>query len=329
MNMPPKTRIAALRDAHRRKWAALDEDTFQSWVSETPIGHALGPVSTLMESVGYHRRQDHWRCLRCPISLSEQPHWYETFMVQVGAKRIRASKSPLAIRSQTSSGSAGCTARARELPTIEPPAITLHGRPVHILRQEANASADKLGALLHGKHEPSDALKLLNELVKIAERFNQCQKRVAAAVLNPEGLITRISLNYPWLSHVWHAEWLLIRGEVEDGHVPSDAAAKGTFAQQILTDQHPSSQRILTTLKPCRMCAALITRMSFLRGHLPQVYYSTFDPGRQARQTLLDAHSPDRTFCVHHHGQTSETESMDSRHKAECSLEGQWEWQIN
>lgn len=217
-----------------------------------------------------------------------------------------------------------------ELPAIEPPALLLHGRPVHILRQEADAGAEVLHALLHGHHEPKGALALLNELVKISGHFNRCQRRVAAAALSPEGLITRIALNYPWLSHAWHAEWLLVRGEVGDGKVPACMTTSVTRAAQGKVNHHTLSPlRILSTLKPCRMCAALITRISLLRGHIPDVYYTTFDQGRSARQTVLDLHSPDRAFCMHHCATAPDNESLAECAKAECFPEGQWERQIN
>lgn len=55
----------------------------------------------------------------------------------------------------------------------------------------------------------------------------------------------------------------------------------------------PRGTRIITTLKPCRMCAAMIWHCSEDVEAI-RVAYGEHDPGPNARVTILDAGSPDR-----------------------------------
>jgi tRNA(Arg) A34 adenosine deaminase TadA len=55
----------------------------------------------------------------------------------------------------------------------------------------------------------------------------------------------------------------------------------------------PPGARVVTTLKPCRMCAGLVWDRAEDRSQ-PLVVYGEDDPGRAARATVLDAGSDER-----------------------------------
>jgi tRNA(Arg) A34 adenosine deaminase TadA len=295
------------------------------WIgSAAPADHPLGPVFTLLEQIGYHRRQDHWRFLRRPIVLSDHILWHEALMIVIGAKRVCAAYPPKGLTGVFSSHFWDSVEPFLELPPVNPPELVMHGRFVHILRHEAEECSEVLRDLLVFPHDPKSALSCLSQLVTVAERINPCRRRVAAAVLGEDGMVKRIALNYPWLSHVWHAEWLLVRGEVCSRQDSISWYSDPTVRLCSAADRSVSSPAFLSTLKPCRMCAGLITHFAFLLGHLPQVYYSAFDSGRNARQTVLDGCSSDRDFLLLRAGQAVE----GTGGHGECVRHLQWESQI-
>jgi tRNA(Arg) A34 adenosine deaminase TadA len=55
----------------------------------------------------------------------------------------------------------------------------------------------------------------------------------------------------------------------------------------------PAGSRVVSTLKPCRMCAGLVWDQAEDRRHV-LVVYGEDDPGRGARATVLDADSAER-----------------------------------
>ncbi len=58
----------------------------------------------------------------------------------------------------------------------------------------------------------------------------------------------------------------------------------------------PKDSVILTSLKPCRMCAALIWQSSMNRKAL-RVYYAENDPGKNAQDTALEPNTLDRKLA--------------------------------
>ena len=71
--------------------------------------------------------------------------------------------------------------------------------------------------------------------------------------------------------------------------------AQGYFALTGLP--FPRGSQIYSTLKPCRMCAAMIWQMSEFRNEI-LVIYDEFDQGPMAKETILNANSFDRKSAI-------------------------------
>ncbi len=75
--------------------------------------------------------------------------------------------------------------------------------------------------------------------------------------------------------------------------------AEVNLIQNWFRDTHqliPAGAVVLTTLKPCKMCAALIWQCSQDRPSL-QVFYSEMDPGKYAQNTALEPYTLDRELA--------------------------------
>ncbi len=224
-------------------------------------------VSALIEWVGYKQKRDQRSLLRRVIFLNHEPSPEDLLMIKIGAKRYSRVPSAENLPTQIDQ-----KARA-----IERPQIRLQATPVHALASEVTLWRQELRSLFAQPQCAQSALELLDRIAASLER-RKSSRRVGAALLCPKGRVLRVAFNMPWLCHIWHAEWLLL---------------KEHLAENPLADL--KDHRVVSTLKPCRMCAALIQRSFSLReGTPPRVIYQHFDPGPQAARTLLNAGSPDR-----------------------------------
>ena len=100
--------------------------------------------------------------------------------------------------------------------------------------------------------------------------LHQRDRPVAALLVGPDGAILGGSINTNSKDRTRHAEVNLIQG---------------WYARTGL--EIPSGARIFVTLKPCRMCSAMILECAGDRNAI-QVLYAEDDPGPQARNTCLD-----------------------------------------
>lgn len=103
-----------------------------------------------------------------------------------------------------------------------------------------------------------------------------CDRDVAALLVSKSGKILSWALNTNSLNRTLHAELNLIQDYYAQTNSPI-----------------PAGSKIFVTLKPCKMCAGVIWTCSEDPLSI-QVYYSQFDPGRNARSTILDPGSAER-----------------------------------
>lgn len=107
------------------------------------------------------------------------------------------------------------------------------------------------------------------------ERF-RADRPVAAVLLDAEGNVLGQATNAGSRNRTSHAE------------IGAVHAAWALTGKRI-----PAQATLFTTLKPCRMCAALVWWFCEDRTRL-RIEYRDFDPGPQGRSTVLDAESSDR-----------------------------------
>lgn len=108
-----------------------------------------------------------------------------------------------------------------------------------------------------------------------ARLFEQ-HRPVAALLVSPDGKILEAALNANAANRTLHAEINLIQAYYRKNQAPL-----------------PRGSKIYTTLKPCKMCAGMIwTAAEDFRAI--EVVYGEFDPGPNARVTILDPGSPER-----------------------------------
>ncbi len=162
-------------------------------------------------------------------------------------------------------------ASLRELPWEEVPSRL---PPLQIKRPEPTV------------YTPQDALDLCAQVEakipqKTSERF-KADRPVAAVLLDAEGRLFGKGANGGSVNRTHHAEI---------GAVYSAWAHTG---QRI-----PAGSTLVTTLKPCRMCAGLIWWFCEDRTQL-KVIYRDFDPGPNGRSTVLDRDSPERKRWAAH-----------------------------
>ena len=127
--------------------------------------------------------------------------------------------------------------------------------------------------------EPAQFMKMAFDLATQVPRdkpLYECSRPIAAILVSATNEILAHALNTNVCNRTQHAEVNLIQSYYL-------ATGRGV----------PANSTLYTTLKPCRMCAAMIWHMADDIKSL-QVFYGAHDPGPQARETILDARSPDR-----------------------------------
>lgn len=127
--------------------------------------------------------------------------------------------------------------------------------------------------------EPAHFMRAVFELAQQVPRekpLYKCSRPIAAILVSEKNEILAYAINTNVSNRTQHAEVNLIQS-------------------YFLTTKQglPSRSTLYTTLKPCRMCAAMIWHMAEDPENL-RVFYGAHDPGPQARHTILDAKSPDR-----------------------------------
>jgi tRNA(Arg) A34 adenosine deaminase TadA len=160
---------------------------------------------------------------------------------------------------------------------------------VHLPDSECAKVERLLIELADGPDTPKAALTLLD-----AAATTLGMGRVGAALIahTPTGVeVLRVAFNLPDVSHLMHAEYLLLRSALAAG-------ALDIFRSTTLP------VTLISTRKPCRMCAATILEVM---GHNCQtVFYRHFDYGRMAARTVLNAVSFDRSLMPMIQGEREE-----------------------
>ena len=126
----------------------------------------------------------------------------------------------------------------------------------------------------------ADAFALCNQLKAAIPRLDseryKADRPVAALVLDRDGRLLGQGMNSGSQNRTRHAELEAIR----------DAWAK--TGQRL-----PAGATLISTLKPCRMCAGLAWWFCDDPAQLT-VFYRDFDPGTNGRATVLDTRTADR-----------------------------------
>ena len=97
-----------------------------------------------------------------------------------------------------------------------------------------------------------------------------CNRAVGAVLVSAEGKILAQSVNQNAKNRTFHAEVTLIQSYWARYRQP-----------------FPCGTTLYVTLKPCKMCSAMIVRMAKDMRNF-KVIYREDDPGPHARHTLLD-----------------------------------------
>ncbi|WP_395090868.1 Bd3614 family nucleic acid deaminase [Armatimonas sp.] len=152
------------------------------------------------------------------------------------------------------------TLLGEELPSLLPERTMDTFNPISLALSEAFALCNQLEAEIP-RHE--------------SERY-KANRPVAALVLDRDGRLLGQAINSGSQNRTRHAELEAIR----------DAWAN--TGQRI-----PAGATLLSTLKPCRMCAGLVWWFCEDPSQL-RVIYRDFDPGTNGRATVLDVGTADR-----------------------------------
>lgn len=138
-------------------------------------------------------------------------------------------------------------------------------------------------SLLEGKDSPRSHTDFLTLAAAIRDSRTQREgpryqrdREVAALLVSKDGEILSFGINCNHSNRTLHAELNMIQN---------------FYAR--LGSGIPRGSRVYVTLKPCKMCAGAI----WVAAEDPfsiEVYYSEFDPGRNARWTVLDVGSEER-----------------------------------
>jgi len=132
-------------------------------------------------------------------------------------------------------------------------------------------------------HSETDFLKLAGDLAEtIPQHWPQDAPRylrdrqIAAILVSEKNEVLSCAINTNALNRTLHAELNLVQEHFYRTGKPI-----------------PRGSKIFVTLKPCKMCAGAIW-VSSKDPFSTQVFYSEFDPGRNARWTVLDPGSSER-----------------------------------
>ncbi|MBB6051537.1 Bd3614 family nucleic acid deaminase [Armatimonas rosea] len=237
-------------------WLEHDGQTY--WASG-PEG--LAPetaVSRLVQGIYEHYPEQARALVRNRIYLSGGKTPFCDGMIRVAAKRCTEIPDNECL-GLTGRRAPACPTDSRELPSLLPARLADFSVPTLSLA-EAFALCNQLEAEIP-RHD--------------SERY-KADRPVAALVLDREGKLLGQGINSGSRNRTRHAEMEAIR----------DAWAK--TGQRL-----PAGATLISTLKPCRMCAALAWWFCDNPAQLT-VLYRDFDPGPHGRATILDVGTADR-----------------------------------
>jgi tRNA(Arg) A34 adenosine deaminase TadA len=194
--------------------------------------------------------------------------------MKVIAKRIRVASMDNVDELFSSLCAQGLT------PTLVPPLPPAHVTPLISLKpfmslEEASAwllrraEEENERCLLAGGGQESPLCP--DATTPSQRRWRGARRVVAACLLTPELQPLSLAFKQPEVHPSYHAEWALLDALSRDAH------ARGTSL--------PSSLTLLSTLKPCKLCAGAWA--SYGPEHL-DVHYLADDPGRSGQNTAFD-----------------------------------------
>lgn len=238
--------------------------------SDAPELHEFfcGALWPLITSVANGSGAGKWSVLRQRIMLSKQPTLAEKLFIKLGAKRFS-----LCSLEHIFEQAAGDTR-----PDVLVPS---QGIPTSLRNTKEWTRFNELVGQSWPVYSTARHAALRDLLDQMEDRLKGLPgRRVGAVVLDLEGKVLAAAPNMPGHSAIWHAELLVMRD---------------LFEQSMTSGIDWGQLRIVSTLKPCRFCAALCAELLWRQGIAdPLVYYRHNDPGVFARQTVLDAFSQDR-----------------------------------
>ena len=209
-------------------------------------------ITRLIIGINAEFLEERYRFLRLPIYCDFEPTPWEKHLVKVCAKRLRTQKKFDVAAVQPG-----------KLIDIGAPLIT----PVHAerLQQDSNRPMDM-----------AQGFKMVSQLATTETRIHQDQKRhksprpVASILLDAEFRIITAAVNTNHESQILHAEVNLV------------AKLRDMGLKRL-----PNNAILITSLKPCRMCAALLLALGARENNL-RIRSVEDDTGTFGRHALLD-----------------------------------------
>jgi tRNA(Arg) A34 adenosine deaminase TadA len=124
------------------------------------------------------------------------------------------------------------------------------------------------------------ALKLAASRPRESHALYECDRPIASLLVGPDRTLLAWGLNQNAHNRTLHAEVMLAQGFFQEQGKPI-----------------PAGSTLFSTLKPCKMCAAMLWHCSEDIRKL-RVLYAENDPGRSAQHTILDPGSNERRAAV-------------------------------
>lgn len=130
-------------------------------------------------------------------------------------------------------------------------------------------------------NEDKEGLEVVNQIARELKRENErprydSDRAIAAVLVAEDGKVLSYGINTNAQNRTLHAEVNLLQSYYARTAKPVPARAK-----------------LYSSMKPCRMCAAMLWHMCEDVSSI-RVFYTEFDPGPNAKETILDAMSFDR-----------------------------------
>jgi hypothetical protein len=308
MNLVSSAWPANVKGAHQLlAWAAIEpkapKEKDDPMDPQYPQGHLWAlpvpgrgfpfssPVFVLAERISADSRNSALELLRCPIIVPQPVTLTERALIKVCCKRFRVDDSnPAALNARLLESSSQLNdQRPSGIFNAVSRPVMIGRMPVHLPESECPTVKKLLIKLADGPDSAKAALTLLDAATTTLGRG-----RVGAALIahTPAGVESlRVAFNLPDVSHLMHAEYLLLRS----------ALAAGT-----IDFLHPATPPVtlISTRKPCRMCAAII--LDVMGHNCQKVLYRHYDYGPMAARTVLNSNSFDRSLMPFIQGEREE-----------------------
>lgn len=236
-------------------------DTIYFSRSPRPVTGPYSAIVQLIQGIYEHDPAFARRHVRNRIFATATPTPMCLGMIRVAARRLYSSVTPVA-HDDIEAGA--------KLVEVQSP------RP-----KEPPHSFSDGQALPQKVTSPAHALEVVEKLAReqmhagLAPR-HASDRAIAAALVDESGAVLSYGVNTNARNRTLHAEVNLLQGFYARTGKPVPARAS-----------------LYSSMKPCRMCAAMLWQMCEDVASI-KVVYAEFDPGPNAKETILDAGSFDR-----------------------------------